>query len=73
MNETLILDKPHQINAFRLLALRSALKLELLGMCASRGFSAYKTIKNEFGFKGNKQKVSEQFTKYLIDNGILIQ
>ena len=65
-------NTPDSINAFRLLALRGALKLELVGMKARRGFSAYKTIKAEFGFKGDKQSVHEQFANYLREQKILI-
>ena len=52
-------DTPEQIDAFRLRALRGALKLETLGMRRG-GRSAYSIVKEEFGFKGNKQKVLEQ-------------
>jgi len=54
-----IMDIEDEVNAYRLCALRSALKLEILGM-RKRGQSAYSIIKQEFGFKGNKQKVLEQ-------------
>ena len=37
-----------------------ALKLELLGM-KGRGRSAYSVIKSEFGLKGNRQSVYDQF------------
>ncbi|SVC96781.1 uncharacterized protein METZ01_LOCUS349635 [marine metagenome] len=53
------LSTTEAINAYRICALRSALKLEILGM-KKRGQSAYSIIKQEFGFKGNKQKVLEQ-------------
>ena len=53
------LNTTEAIDAFRLCALRGALKLEILGM-RKRGQSAYSIIKQEFGFKGNKQKVLEQ-------------
>jgi hypothetical protein len=53
------LNTTEAINAYRICALRSALKLEILGM-RKRGQSAYSIIKQEFGFKGNKQKVLEQ-------------
>tara|TARA_Y100000768_G_scaffold330226_1_gene268812 strand:- start:1733 stop:1927 length:195 start_codon:yes stop_codon:yes gene_type:complete len=52
-------DTPEQIDAFRLRALRGALKLEILGMRRG-GRSVYSIVKEEFGFKGNKQKVLEQ-------------
>ena len=53
------LSTTEAINAYRLCALRGALKLEIQGM-TRRGQSAYSIIKQEFGFKGNKQKVLEQ-------------
>jgi hypothetical protein len=40
-------------------ALRGALKLEILGMRRG-GRSVYSIIKEEFGFKGSKQRVLEQ-------------
>ena len=49
----------NDINRFRILALKGALSLELKGM-KRRGTSAFATVKNEFGFKGNKQKVYDQ-------------
>jgi|TARA_R100000455_G_C6197047_1_gene69239 hypothetical protein len=67
----MLITKPDQINAFRLLALQKALKLELKGLKVSRGISAYKIIKEEFNLKGNKQKVLDQYTKILQDNNIL--
>jgi hypothetical protein len=55
-----------QIDRYRLQTLKSALRLELLGM-ARRGTSVYSIVKKEFGFKGNKQKVYDQLCEY-IDN-----
>ncbi len=52
-------DTPEEIEYYRLRALRSALKLEILGM-KRRGQSAYSLVKEEFGFKGNKAKVLKQ-------------
>ena len=49
---------------YRLLTLRSALELEILGM-KRRGRSVYSIIKEEFGFKGNKQKVYDQIDAYI--------
>ncbi len=49
---------------FRLLSLRQALKLEMVGM-KRRGRSAYSIIKSEFGLKGSRQSVLEQFEKLL--------
>ena len=49
---------------YRLLTLRSALELEILGM-NRRGRSVYSIIKEEFGFKGNKQKVYDQIDELI--------
>jgi len=67
----IIADTPEKVNAFRLLALKGALKLETLGM-KSRGYSAYKIVKEEFGFKGDKKKVYDLYVQHLKDVGILI-
>ena len=50
-----------QIETFRLITLRSALKLEIKGMKMSRGQSAYKILKS-MGFTGLRQSVLEQVT-----------
>ena len=60
----MIADTPEEIEFFRLRALRSALKLEILGM-KRRGRSVYSIIKEEFGFKGSKQKVLQQLENAL--------
>jgi hypothetical protein len=52
-------DNPQAIEAFRMRSLRGALKLEILGM-KRKGRSVYSIVKEEFGFKGSKQKVLEQ-------------
>ena len=49
---------------FRLLTLRSALRLEVRGM-KRRGRSAYAIVKEEFGLKGNKQKVLDALNKII--------
>lgn len=48
-----------QIDLYRLLALRQALKLELLGMTA-KGRTAYSILRREYGFKGSRQRVLDQ-------------
>ena len=64
----IVADTPDKIEMFRLLALRGALKLELVGMCR-RGASAYSVIKRDYGFKGNKQRVLDQFEEYIRERG----
>jgi hypothetical protein len=61
----MILDTPNQIQAFRQRTLLKGLQGELLGLKLSRGRSCYSIIKEEFGLKGNKQKVYDQFKKLL--------
>jgi len=57
-------DSIEEIALFRMKALRSALKLEILGM-KRRGRSAYSIVKEEFRFKGSKQKVLQQLENAL--------
>ena len=54
----------NNIDLFRMSVLEKALKLELLGM-KGRGRSAYSVIKAEFGLKGNRQSVYDQFKVYV--------
>jgi len=58
-------DNPSEIAMFRMKTLRSALKLEILGM-SRRGRSVYSIVKEEFRLKGNKQKVLEQLNTKII-------
>ena len=53
------------IELYRLIHMRKALQLEVKGLKFGRSVSAM--VKKEFGFKGNKQKVLEQFDKYIKD------
>ena len=64
MQAQIILITPNDISLFRLLILRSALKLEVLGM-SRRGRSAYTIVKSELGFRGSKAKVLEQLTAHI--------
>ena len=60
----IILDTPEKIDMFRFLSLRSALKLECLGM-GRRGQSAYSIIKQEYGFKGTKKSILQQMEQII--------
>ena len=53
--ETIVLDTPAQIIAFRLLSLRGALKLESVGL-KRRGPSALTLVKKETGIKARTAK-----------------
>ena len=54
------------IDLFRMSVLEKALKMELLGM-KGRGRSAYSVIKSEFGRKGNRQTVYDQFRQLRLE------
>jgi len=58
--ETQIADTTEAVNAFRILTLKAALKLEARGMRHSRGFSAYAAAKREFNLKGDRMSVLQQ-------------
>lgn len=55
------------IKKFRVLTLRSGLKLELKGL-KRRGTSCYAIVKKQFGFKGSKQKVYDQLCDWIEEN-----
>ena len=55
------INTPEQINMYRQRVLLKGLKLELIGMKLSRGRTCYSIIKQEYGIKGNKQSVYDQF------------
>lgn len=57
----------NQTRDFQILAMRSALKLEIKGLKHSRG-SVYALVKKRFGFKGNKKRVLEQLNAYIEEN-----
>ena len=55
---------------FALLALKGAMKLELVGM-KRHGESAYAQIKRLLGIKGDKQKVYDQYIAWLQEKELL--
>ena len=56
----IVIEGKESINLYRVMALEKMLKLELMGMKHSRG-SVFAVVKSEYGLKGNKQKVYDQF------------
>jgi hypothetical protein len=52
---------PKQTRMFRILQIKHGLKLEMLGMRVSRHGSLFAMVKREFGLRGSKQKVYDQF------------
>jgi hypothetical protein len=55
-----------EVPVYRILVLRSMLKLEVAGM-KKRGRSAYSVVKSDFGFKGNKVKVLDQLNSMIFE------
>jgi hypothetical protein len=64
-----VYDTPDAINRYRIKTLRSALKLEILGL-KRKGQSVYQMVKQEFGFTGSRQLVLEQLNTYIKENNI---
>ena len=56
---------PDHIKRFRELTLLKGLKVELAGLKLGRGPSCYSIIKKEFGLRGNRQSVYNQFSKLI--------
>lgn len=67
---TMSATTPAEISAFQMLALKGALKLEVLGM-RRRGPSALSLVKRQFGFKGGKAKVLALLEAHLREIGVL--
>ena len=61
----MIIDNPNHIELWQMLVLRSALKLEILGLKMSRGRTAYSEIKHMFNIKGSRQKVLDIFNEII--------
>ncbi len=54
------------IDRFRMKTLLSGLRLEMnTGMKLTRGRTCYSIIKSEYGLKGNREKVYNEFKKIL--------
>ena len=61
----MIIDKPEQIELYQMLVLRSALKLEMLGLKTRARRTAYSAIKQMFNIKGSRQKVLDIFNEII--------
>jgi len=70
-NELIVCDTPDKILAFQLLATRSALKMEIIGLRHSRGSVAQK-VREMMGVKTrDKEKLLAIFNDYLKVKGFL--
>ena len=70
-------DTPEKVEAYRLLALKGALKLECLGMQMGRGIRASVQVREALADAGyrperSKAKLLAQYEDVLRDSGILV-
>ena len=56
----MMITQPNQIALYRLIVLRSGLRLEIKGLKVKGGKSCYSIIRTEFGLKGDRANVLEQ-------------
>tara|TARA_R110000824_G_scaffold43106_3_gene126494 strand:- start:342 stop:593 length:252 start_codon:yes stop_codon:yes gene_type:complete len=61
MSETHVVSGRDAIDHIRRVTLKGALKMELAGMNRGSRQSAYAIIKAQYGLKGNRQRVYDQF------------
>jgi hypothetical protein len=67
-NELIVCDTPEQIEMFRLLSMRSALRLEMFGM-GRKGKSMATIIKSQFGWKGKNKELMKQLEDHIESGG----
>ena len=63
----MIIDRPEQIELYRMHVLEKMLRLEILGLKMTKNGqpTAYSVIKNEYNLKGNRQKVWDTFKEMI--------
>jgi hypothetical protein len=60
------------VDIYRLITIRHGLKIEAMGMrLTGKAPSCLSIVKREFGFKGNREKVTAQFDTMLRERGII--
>ena len=69
----MIIDKPEQIELYRMCVLEKMLKLEILGIKMNKSGqpTAYSAIKKQFNLKGKRQKVWDDFKIMIEQHKIL--
>jgi hypothetical protein len=71
-DQTIVCSGPEAVMAYRMLALRSALSLESKGLKMSRGVSALKIVRSEFGIKSRTAiKALAEYEQYLRSIGMI--
>lgn len=70
-NESITLDQPHQIAAYRLITMYHGLKAEVKGFRLTGKVNCFALVKREFGLKGTKVKVLAEFKAMLQEAEVL--
>ena len=63
----IMIDGQESVTLYRLMTLRSALRLEALGLRATRGPTALSIVKGELGLKGSRDRVLAQLDSFISD------
>ena len=64
-NEVTVIDTPDGIDMYRLLALKGALKLAVVGLKPRRGISLIRVAK-QYGFKGRTHREALEYIEALV-------
>ena len=70
-SESLTLDQPWQIQAYRLITMYQGLKAEVRGFRLTSKVNCFALVKREFGLRGPKIKVLAEFKALLQEHGVL--
>jgi hypothetical protein len=63
----IMIDGQESVTLYRLMTLRSALRLEALGLRVTRGPTALSILKSELGFKGSRDNVLAQLDAFIAE------
>lgn len=66
-NEAIVIDTPEAIDMYRLLALRGALRLALVGIKPRRGISLIRVAK-QYGFRGRTHQQAFDYITALVES-----
>jgi hypothetical protein len=70
-SESITLDQPWQIQAYRLITMYQGLKAEVKGFRLTSKVNCFALVKREFGLRGTKVKVLAEFKALLQEHGVL--
>ena len=66
-NEVIVIDTPEAIDMYRLLALKGALKLAVVGLKPRRGISLIRVAK-QYGFRGRTHQQALDYISALVES-----